>query len=228
MKFPNKASAIKFIEASGVTIDEKVVLCELIEKHALDREIAVLGTVDALTGLMFEADHDVEEHIELNDIVIDAHSLAGVSSVTNNTQSKEIKMTNEQNNQAADQANLMNEMEKIMAETMKNIMSSSMDDLLAAALKKQQERIDEAVKKTVDEAVKKAVDEALKAKAAEAPKTEAPKTEESKKETPKEESKSKDESISIGKIAGYVADAAAVGAGGFFAWKKWGAGSSAV
>lgn len=227
MKFPNKASAIKFIEASGISIDEKVVLCDLIEKHALDREIVVIGTVDALTGLMFEADHDVEDRIELNDIVIDVHSLAGVSSV-NNTQSKEIKMTNEQNNQAADQANLMNEMEKIMAETMKNIMSSSMDDLLAAALKKQQERIDEAVKKTVDEAVKKAVDEALKAKAAEAPKTEAPKTEESKKETPKEESKSKDESISIGKIAGYVAGAAAVGAGGFFAWKKWGAGSSAV
>lgn len=217
MKFSNKQAAIKFIEASGISIDEKVVLCDLIEKHALDQEIKIIGTVDEITGIMFEADHDVEEHIELNDIEIDVHSLAGVSSVTN-MPSKEIKMTNAQNNQAADKANMMSEMEKIMAETMKNIMSASMDGILEQALTKQQARIDETVKKTVDEAVKKAVDEALKA----APKTEA------KPEAPKaEEPKSKDGGTSIGKMAGYVAGAAAVGVGGFFAWKKWGTGSSA-
>ena len=62
-----------------------------------------------------------------------------------------------------------------------------------------------------------------------APKTEAPKTEESKKETPKEEEpKSEGNGVSFGKIAGYVAGAAAVGAGGYLAWRRWGAGSSAV
>lgn len=222
MKFPNKASAIKFIEASGIVIDQKVVLVDLIEEHALDREIMVIGTVDEITGIMFEADHDVSHHIELNDVVIDAHSLAGVASV-NNTQTKEKIMT-AQNNQAADQAKAMAEMEKLIADSMKNVLSASMDGILEAALKKQQERIDETVKKTVDEAVKKAVDEALKSIPKDA---ETKKVEETKKETPKEEPKSKDGGTSIGKIAGYVAGAAAVATGGYFAWKKWGTGSVA-
>lgn len=228
MKFSNKIEAIAFIEFSSIPTDEKITLTRLIEEHALDREIKVIGSDGEITSLLFEADHDVESHIELDTAIIDVHSLAGVSSVTNQT--KEIKMTIENNTQAT--AAALNEMETIIAASMKKILESSLDPILEAALNKQQERIeatvkktvDESLKKTVDEAVKKAVDEALKNVPKDA---ETKKVEEPKKETKKEAAKAAEEGISLGKAAAYLAGAAAVVTGGYFAWQKWGGSSSA-
>lgn len=220
MKFSNKIEAIAFIEFSSIPTDEKITLTRLIEEHALDREIKVIGSDGEITSLLFEADHDVESHIELDTAIIDVHSLAGVSSVTN--QSKETIMTAANTTQAT--AQQLNDMEAMIAASMKKIMESSLDSVLEAALNKQQARIDETVKKSVDEAVKKAVDEALKG----IPKDAETKTvEESKKPTP-EQTKEAASGFggTLGKTAAYLAGAAAIATGGYFAWQKWGGSSS--
>ena len=62
-------------------------------------------------------------------------------------------------------------------------------------------------------------------KAAAAAKTEAPKAEAAKKtEVSKAASATKtaDSNVSIGKVAAYAAGAVAIGAAGYFAWKRWG------
>lgn len=221
MKFSNKIEAIAFIEFSSIPTDEKITLTRLIEEHALDREIKVIGSDGEITSLLFEADHDVESHIELDTAIIDVHSLAGVSSVTN--QSKETIMTAANTTQAT--AQQLNDMEAMIAASMQKIMESSLDSVLEAALNKQQARIDETVKKSVDEAVKKAVDEALKG----IPKDAETKTvEEPKKPTPEQTKESAEGfSVSLGKAAAYLAGAAAIATGGYFAWQKWGGSSSA-
>lgn len=221
MKFSNKIEAIAFIEFSSIPTDEKITLTRLIEEHALDREIKVIGSDGEITSLLFEADHDVESHIELDTAIIDVHSLAGVSSVTN--QSKETIMTAANTTQAT--AQQLNDMEAMIAASMKKIMESSLDSVLEAALNKQQARIDETVKKSVDEAVKKAVDEALKG----IPKDAETKTvEEPKKPTPEQTKEAAEGlSVSLGKAAAYLAGAAAIATGGYFAWQKWGGSSSA-
>lgn len=249
MKFSNKIEAIAFIDFSSIPTDEKITLTRLIEEHALDREIKVIGSDGEITSLLFEADHDVESYIELDTAIIDVHSLAGVSSVTN--QSKENIMSAQ--NQTAATAQQLNDMEAMIAASMKKIMESSLDGILEAALTKQQARIEETVKKTVDEAVKKAVDEAAEKavkkameeaakaapKAEEAMKTapkaetkEAPKADDSKKaEEPKKAeaapAKASEEGMStMAKTAAYLAGAAAIATGGYFAWQKWGGSSS--
>lgn len=223
MKFSNKIEAIAFIEFSSIPTDEKITLTRLIEEHALDREIKVIGSDGEITSLLFEADHDVESHIELDTAIIDVHSLAGVSSVTN--QSKENIMSNINNAQANETAAQLDAMEAMIAASMQKIMESSLDSVLEAALNKQQSRIDETVKKSVDEAVKKAVDEALKG----IPKDAETKTvEEPKKPTP-EQTKEAASGFggTLGKTAAYLAGAAAIATGGYFAWQKWGGSSSA-
>lgn len=222
MKFSNKIEAIAFIEFSSIPTDEKITLTRLIEEHALDREIKVIGSDGEITSLLFEADHDVESHIELDTAIIDVHSLAGVSSVTN--QSKENIMSNINNAQANETAAQLDAMEAMIAASMQKIMESSLDSVLEAALNKQQSRIDETVKKSVDEAVKKAVDEALKG----IPKDAETKTvEEPKKPTP-EQTKEAASGFggTLGKTAAYLAGAAAIATGGYFAWQKWGGSSS--
>lgn len=222
MKFSNKIEAIAFIEFSSIPTDEKITLTRLIEEHALDREIKVIGSDGEITSLLFEADHDVESHIELDTAIIDVHSLAGVSSVTN--QSKENIMSNINNAQANETAAQLDAMEAMIAASMQKIMESSLDSVLEAALNKQQSRIDETVKKSVDEAVKKAVDEALKG----IPKDAETKTvEEPKKPTP-EQTKEAANGLAgaLSKTAGYLAGAAVIATGGYFAWQKWGGSSS--
>lgn len=62
-------------------------------------------------------------------------------------------------------------------------------------------------------------------KAAATAKTEAPKAEAAKKtEVSKAASATKtaDSNVSIGKVAAYAAGAVAIGAAGYFAWKRWG------
>lgn len=213
MKFSNKIEAIAFIDFSSIPTDEKITLIRLIKEHALDREIKVIGSDGEITSLLFEADHDVESHIELDTAIIDVHSLAGVSSVTNQT--KEIEMTTQNQNNAASS---INEMEEAIAASMQKIMESSLDSVLEAALERQKAQIDETVKKAVDEALKVAKAEGIKA--AEAGMKQGAKEH-------KETKKAVNGFVgSLGKTAAYVAGAAAVATGGYFAWKKWGGAGS--
>lgn len=218
MKFSNKRDAIAFIRSSSVPLEEQEVLVRLIEEHALDREIKIIGSSDDITSLLFEADHNLEVEFDIGFAIISTHSLAGVHLAVK--QSKEnITMSN--NAQTQDQTANLDAMEALIADSMKKVLAASMDGILEAALKKQQVAIDEVIKKTVDETVKKAVDEAMKAKSAEAPKAD---------EKPAAQPvKGKEEGSTIkgtaAKAAAYLAGATAVAAGGWYAWSKWGGSS---
>ena len=237
MKFPNKTEAIAFILSTTVEDSQKQILIKIIQDHALDNgqcSVEVMGSEYFITGLLFQSEHDVEFSYELDDTVIYVHSLSGVSAATFK---KENIMSNVNNTQTT--AQQLNEMEKLIAASMQKIMESSMDGILEAALTKQQARIEETVKKTVDEAMKKSVDEAAEKavkkameeaakvalQAEEAKKAEAVKAAESGM---KEGAKENKEAVStMAKTAAYLAGAAAIATGGYFAWQKWGASSSA-
>lgn len=222
MKFTNLQDALDFIQSCNSPNDMKIELMDLIARHVQEgSEIQFAVHRDEIQSVLFQSEHDVLVTVELESVIIHAHSLSQVTSVS--TQTKEIKMTNAQNQTAAT-AQQLNDMEAMIAASMQKIMESSLDSVLEAALNKQQERIDATVKKTVDEAVKKAVDEALKG----IPKDAETKTvEESKKPTP-EQTKEAASGFggTLGKTAAYLAGAAAIATGGYFAWQKWGGSSS--
>lgn len=229
MKFTNLQDALDFIQSCNSPNDMKIELMDLIARHVQEgSEIQFAVHRDEIQSVLFQSEHDVLVTVELESVIIHAHSLSQVTSVS--TQTKEIKMSNAQNQTAATEANL-NEMEKLIATSMQKIMESSLDSVLEAALAKQQARIEETVKKTVDEAMKKSVDEAAEKavkKAMEEAAKAAPKAEEAKKPTP-EQTKEAASGLAgtLGKTAAYLAGAAAIATGGYFAWQKWGGSSSA-
>lgn len=223
MKFPNKTEAVAFILSTTVEDSQKQILIKIIQDHALDSgqcSVEVMGSEDFITGLLFQSEHDVDFSYELDDTVIYVHSLSGVSAAT--FKKENIMTAQTQTNATAQQ---LNEMEAIIAASMQKIMESSLDTVLEAALAKQQARIDETVKKSVDEAVKKAMEEAMKAIPKDA---ETKKAEEPKKPTA-EQTKEAAEGLgsTLTKAAAYLAGAAAIATGGYFAWQKWGGSSSA-
>lgn len=228
MKFKNLQDALDFIQGSNSPTDLKIELMDLISRHVQEgSEIKFAVHQDEIQSVLFQSEHDVLVTVELESVIIHAHSLSGISSIS--TQTKEKIMTIENNTQAA--AAQLNEMEAIIAASMKKILESSLDPILEAALNKQQERIEATVKKTVDESLKATVDEAVKKALDEALKNtpkdaETKKVEEPKKET-KEAAKASTDGISLGKAAAYLAGAAAIATGGYFAWQKWGGASSA-
>lgn len=224
MKFSTKTEAIAFIRSTTVEDSQKQILIKIIQDHALDNgecNVEVMGSEDFITGILFQSEHDVEFTCELDDTVIYVHSLSGVSAATFK---KETIMTAQNNTQAT--AQQLNEMEAMIAASMQKIMESSLDSVLEAALAKQQARIDETVKKSVDEAVKKAVDEAMKSipKDAETKKVEEP------KKPSAEQTKEAAEGLAgtLGKTATYLAGAAAIATGGYFAWQKWGSSNASA
>lgn len=222
MKFKTIQDALDFIQASSSPADLKIELSDLIVQHAQDgSEIKFAIHADEIQSVLFQSEHDVLLTVELESVIIHAHSLSQVTSVS--TQTKEKIMSN--NTQAAATEANLNEMEKLIAASMQKIMESSLDTVLEAALAKQQARIDETVKKSVDEAVKKAMEEAMKAIPKDA---ETKKAEEPKKPTA-EQTKEAAEGLAgtLGKTAAYLAGAAAIATGGYFAWQKWGGTSSA-
>lgn len=224
MKFPNKAEAIAFIQTTTIEDGQKQILIKIIQDHALDNgqcSVEVMGSEDFITGLLFQSEHDVEFSYEFDDTVIYVHSLSGVSAATFK---KENIMSNINNAQANETAAQLDAMEAMIAASMQKIMESSLDSVLEAALNKQQARIDETVKKSVDEAVKKAVDEALKG----IPKDAETKTVEEPKKPAPEQTKEAASGFggTLGKTAAYLAGAAAIATGGYFAWQKWGGSSS--
>ena len=241
MKFTNLQDALDFIQSCNSPNDMKIELMDLIARHVQeDSEIQFVVHEDEIQSVLFQSEHDVHVTVELESVIIHAHSLSQVTSVS--TQTKEIKMSNAQNQTAAT-AQQLNDMEAMIAASMKKIMESSLDGILEAALTKQQACIEETVKKTVDEAMKKSVDEAAEkavkkameeaAKAAPKAETkEAPKADDSKKaEEPKKAeaapAKASEEGMStMAKTAAYLAGAAAIATGGYFAWQKWGGSSS--
>lgn len=222
MKFTNLQDALDFIQSCNSPNDMKIELMDLIARHVQEgSEIQFAVHRDEIQSVLFQSEHDVLVTVELESVIIHAHSLSQVTSVS--TQTKETKMSNAQNQTAAT-AQQLNDMEAMIAASMQKIMESSLDSVLEAALNKQQERIDATVKKSVDEAVKKAVDEALKG----IPKDAETKTvEESKKPTP-EQTKEAASGFggTLGKTAAYLAGAAAIATGGYFAWQKWSGSSS--
>ena len=221
MKFKNLQDALDFIQSSNSPSDMKIELMDIISRHVQEgSEIKFAVHKDEIQSVLFQSEHDVIVTVELESVIIHAHSLEGVSSIS--AQTKENIMTAANTTQAT--AQQLNDMEAMIAASMQKIMESSLDSVLEAALNKQQSRIDETVKKSVDEAVKKAVDEALKG----IPKDAETKTvEESKKPTP-EQTKEAASGFggTLGKTAAYLAGAAAIATGGYFAWQKWGGSSS--
>lgn len=219
MKFSSKNDAIAFIESTTVEDSQKQVLIKIIQDHALDNgecNVEVMGSGNFITGILFQSEHDVEFTCELDDTVIYVHSLSGVSAAT--FKKETIMTAQNQTNAAAQQ---LNEMEAIIAASMQKIMESSLDSVLEAALVKQQSRIDEAV----DKAVKKAMEEAMKS----VPKDAEVKPAEAPKKPTAEQTKEAAEGLAgtLGKTAAYLAGAAAIATGGYFAWQKWGGASSA-
>lgn len=218
MKFKTIQDALDFIQASSSPADLKIELSDLIVQHAQDgSEIKFAIHADEIQSVLFQSEHDVLLTVELESVIIHAHSLSQVTSVSTQTKEKIMSAQNQTNNTEAN----LNEMEKLIADSMKKIMESSLDSVLEAALVKQQARIDEAV----DKAVKKAVDEALKSIPKDA---ETKSVEEPKKPTP-EQTKEAASGLAgtLGKTAAYLAGAAAIATGGYFAWQKWGGSSSA-
>lgn len=219
MQFKTIQDALDFIQASSSPADLKIELSDLIVQHAQDgSEIKFAIHADEIQSVLFQSEHDVLLTVELESVIIHAHSLSQVTSVS--TQTKEKIMTAaKQTNEAADQQ--FAAMEAMIAASMQKIMESSLDSVLEAALVKQQARIDEAV----DKAVKKAMEEAMKSVPKDA---ETKSVEEPKKPTP-EQTKEAASGLAgkLGKTAAYLAGAAAIATGGYFAWQKWGGTSSA-
>lgn len=219
MNFKTIQGALDFIQASSSPADLKIELSDLIVQHAQDgSEIKFAIHANEIQSVLFQSEHDVELTVELESVIIHAHSLSNVTSVS--TQTKENTMTTQNQNNTASS---INEMEEAIAASMKKVMEASLDDVLEAALERQKAQIDETVRKSVDEAVKKAVDEAMKS----IHKDQAEPKAECSKKTPEQTKKAVNGFVgSLGKTAAYVAGAAAVATGGYFAWKKWGGAGS--
>lgn len=223
MKFTNVQDALDFIQSGNSPNDMKIELMDLIVRHVQEgSEIQFAVHKDEIQSVLFQSEHDVLVTVELESVIIHAHTLTNVTSITKQT--KETIMNAQ--NTTQDTAQQLSEMEAAIAQTMQKVMASSMESVLDEALTKQQGQIDAAVKKTVDEAVKKALEESAKT----APKAEeAPKSEETKKPTAEKTKKATDGFVkSLGKTAVYAGAAVGVAVGGYFAWKKWGASASAA
>lgn len=220
MNFKTIQGALDFIQASSSPADLKIELMDLIVKHAQEGgEIKFAIHADEIQSVLFQSEHDVELTVELESVIVHAHSLSQVTSLS--TQQKDTIMTTQNQNNAASS---INEMEEAIAASMKKVMEASLDSVLDAALQRQKAQIDETVKKSVDEAVKKAMEEAMKSVPKDA---ETKSAEEPKKPTPEQTKKAVNGFVgSLGKTAAYMAGAAAVATGGYFAWKKWGGAGS--
>lgn len=227
MKFNNVQAALDFIQTTDSPADVKMELMDLITSNAQPNgDVQFVVHMGEIQSVLFQALHDVSVTIDLESAIIRAFSLSQITNIS--IHSKENIMTAQTN--TTEQAQL----EAALAESMKKVAESSLESLLEIALNKQQVRIDEAVKKAVDAAMaahngtatEKPADADATAQAAATETTAAP---EVKPETVKPGAQpAKKESVSLTKIAVYTAGAAAVAVGGFFAWQKWGSGSSAA
>lgn len=194
MKFNSKTEAVDFLIDSKINNDVILFLVDIIDDHAIDKSIEIVGSTEDVLCVIFESDHDVVISTEIGNSIISAHCAEGtcLATAVNQQIFKENTMKNAQdiNSQIAA------EMEAFKAE--------------------QRDKFDDAVRRAVE------------AQVANQPKQE-PATKEQPQPTEEEQGRiarlfNGVNTKVVKKVAIYTAGTAAVVAGGWYAWKKFGGG----
>jgi hypothetical protein len=197
MIFPTKSAFVQFVRTSNLPVTEQDALIEIVVEHHTDGEISVIGDCDDVIGLTFTSDHDVQLVLDIGFAIIRASSSPQSPSKVYVT--KETKMSEQAQAQNKSAAPVEADMEATLA-MMKAIIDESVASAVQAALEK----------KEAERAAKENGPEAQRNEPTQAPVATPDKGGRATVMSP------------WAKAAAYTAGAAAVAAGGWYAWKKFG------
>lgn len=92
VNFPNTARAIKFLLINDSNVANKLI--EILSTHASEEDDVVINTLAGeIVSMEFTSTHEVEEHIETDDIEICIHTVKGTTTSTATVSSKSTTST---------------------------------------------------------------------------------------------------------------------------------------